>query len=123
MSWIGSSLKISPLAQVAFLRKTVNRQLAVSAHAYTMTDRIMVTDRLANGWEVRGKTGTANALLPNGQEDDTHEVGWFVGWASKGGRTVVFAKLVQGPRQRAKAAGPRAKAAFLAELPQRLGPS
>lgn len=120
MSWIGSSLKISPVGQITFLRKIVNRQLGLSAHAHAMTDRIMVTDVLANGWVVRGKTGTVNARLPNGQEDESQQVGWFVGWASKGDRTVVFAKLVQAPSEEGKAAGPRAKAAFLADLPQRL---
>ncbi len=122
MSWIGSSLKISPVGQIAFLRKIVNRQLGLSAHAHDMTDRIMVTDSLPNGWVVRGKTGTGNARLPNGQEDDTHQVGWFVGWASKGDRTIVFAKLVHVPHEDARAAGPRAKAAFMAELPHMLAP-
>nr|WP_229414374.1 penicillin-binding transpeptidase domain-containing protein [Massilia arenosa] len=37
LSWIGSSLKISPLEQLAFLGKLVNRQLGVSERAYGMT--------------------------------------------------------------------------------------
>ena len=65
LSWIGSSLKISPVEQVAFLRKLVNRQLALSAQAYDMTSRIMISETLENGWEVHGKTGTAPAVLPD----------------------------------------------------------
>ena len=59
MSWVGSSLKISPVEQVAFLRKMVNRQLPLTPHAYDMTSRIMKPVMLANGWQVQGKTGTA----------------------------------------------------------------
>jgi beta-lactamase class D len=43
-----------------------------------------------------------------------------VGWANKGGRTLVFARLIQDSPQdgrRAVRAGLRARAAFLGELP------
>ena len=72
----------------AFLRKIVNRSLPVSAHAYDMTARLLKLDAPVNGWEVYGKTGTSPALLADGRGDDTQDIGWFVGWASKGGRTL-----------------------------------
>ncbi|WP_300753615.1 class D beta-lactamase [Janthinobacterium sp.] len=120
MSWIASSLKISPVEQVAFLRKMVNRQLPVSAHAYEMTSRLTSLGILPNGWEVHGKTGTASPVLANGKDDLKHSYGWFVGWASKGGRTVVFSHLVLEASQPGSSAGPRAKEAFLRGLPAQL---
>lgn len=120
MSWVGSSLAISPAEQIGFLRKVVNRQLQLSPQAYAKTARIMSRETLPNGWEVYGKTGTASYILPNGQDDDSHQYGWYVGWASKGGRTIVFARLVLHERQGDDHAGPRVKRAFLKELPGRL---
>ena len=119
-SWVGSSLRISPLEQVRFLRKVANRELPLSAHAYAETFRIMPRQMLANGWEVLGKTGTAPALLPDGGDDATRQYGWYVGWASKNGRTVVFARLVLDARQDVAMGGPRARETVLRELPARL---
>lgn len=83
LSWINSSLQISPLEQVAFLRKLVNRQLGVSAHAYDMTGKITLYGKVLGGWTVHGKTGSGGGN------------GWYVGWATKGTRTVVFARLLK----------------------------
>jgi beta-lactamase class D len=119
LSWVGSSLKISPVEQVAFLRKVVRRELPLSPQAYDMTSRLMAPVTLANGWTVQGKTGTASPARADGKDDSELQYGWYVGWASKGGRTVVFAHLVLDRRQD-DAAGPRARAAVLRELPARL---
>lgn len=118
-SWISSSLQISPDEQVAFLRRIVNRQLPVSAHAFDVTAQLLKLPFETGGWQVYGKTGTAS-LLADGKEDPAHAYGWFVGWATKGERTVVFAHLVLARTQAGSSAGPRAKAAFLRELPGRL---
>ena len=120
MSWISSSLKISPMEQVAFLRRVVNRELPLSAKAYDMTTRIMQPVTLANGWVVHGKTGTATPVLSNGKDDEVHQHGWFVGWATKGQRTIVFARMVKEKREEATSAGPRTREAFLRELPAQL---
>ncbi len=120
LSWVSSSLQISPVEQVAFLRKVVNRTLPLSATAYDMTLRILPAETLANGWEVHGKTGTAMPVLADGTDDKNHQYGWFVGWASKQQRTIVFARLVRDQRRQADSAGPRLKQAFLSELPARL---
>jgi len=119
MSWIASSLKISPAEQTAFLRKIVNRQLPLSAHAYDMTARLTALGALSNGWQIHGKTGTASPVLADGGDDRRHSYGWFVGWASKGGRTVVFSRLVLEDTQES-AAGPRTRDAFLRDLPAQL---
>lgn len=119
MSWISSSLTISPTEQVAFLRKLVNRQLPLSAHAYDMTTRIMPAETLDNGWQIHGKTGTAAVVLPDGRDDREQQYGWYVGWASKGQRTIVFARLLRDRRQEG-AAGARVKQALLRDLSMRL---
>jgi bla regulator protein BlaR1 len=119
MSWISSSMLISPVEQAAFLRKVVNRQLPLSAHAYTMSAQLL---RLPDqgGWQVFGKTGTAIGMPPAGAADPSQTYGWFVGWASKDGRTVVFARLLRDRTQARAPAGPRVRQAFLRDLPARL---
>jgi beta-lactamase class D OXA-42 len=107
MSWIASSLRISPLEQLAFLDKVVNRRLGVSALAYDMTARLTQLGQPPAGWRVNGKTGSASGF------------GWYVGWASQGGRTLVFAHLIEkDPAQpRDMPAGVLARDAFIKELP------
>ena len=119
-AWINSSLTISPIEQVAFLRNMVNRKLALSDQAYERTMRIMPRQTLANGWTVYGKTGTGAPVLPNGKDDFAHSYGWYVGWATKGQRTIVFARLVQDQQMVKGSAGPRARDAFLSDLPAQL---
>ncbi|MYM80636.1 class D beta-lactamase [Duganella sp. FT50W] len=119
MSWIGSSLQISPDEQVDFLRKIVNRQLPLSARAYQMTGRILPAQTLANGWTIHGKTGTASLVLPDGSDDKQRVYGWYVGWATKGARTIVFARMMLDHRQESYA-GARARQAFLSEVATQL---
>ena len=119
-SWFNGSLRISALEQGAFLRKVVRRELGLTPHAYDTSAQLLRLPALSNGWDVYGKTGTARGVLPDGGEDMTRAYGWFVGWASKGGRTVVFARMVLQPRDPEQAAGPALKAAFLRTLPATL---
>lgn len=119
-AWISSSLQISPREQAAFLRKIVQRELPVSAHAYDMTSTLLRLPALSNGWDVYAKTGTALLTGPDGTEDADRSYGWFVGWAVKDGRTVVFTRMVLAPRDPDRSTGPMLKEAFLRELPARL---
>jgi beta-lactamase class D/beta-lactamase regulating signal transducer with metallopeptidase domain len=116
VSELSPTLAISPVEQTVFLRKVVKRSLPLSAHAYDMTARLLRQDALANGWEVYGKTGTAQARLADGSADETQYIGWFVGWATKGGRTLVFARLLRHPADKYRYAGPRARDALLSDL-------
>jgi len=116
-AWISSSLQVSPREQVAFLRKVANRELPVSAHAFDMTAQLLRLPTLADGWQVYGKTGTATG---DGFDDTGRALGWFTGWATKDGRTVVFARQNLGPRHPDRAAGPLLKEHFLRALPGRL---
>lgn len=116
-AWLGSSLQISPLEQLNFLEQVVQRRLAVTARAYDMVDRITKIGTLPNGWEIHGKTGTGFPITSDGSTDEDHAFGWFVGWASNGSRSVVFARLVQDSEAQSVPAGLRAREAFMKELP------
>lgn len=89
-AWLMSSLTVSPDEQVAFLRRMLAHRL-VSAKAHALTESILPAFDGSHGWRVHGKTGSGWA------DRDQSRLGWFVGWADKGGRRVVFAKLVAGP--------------------------
>ncbi|ADJ65071.1 class D beta-lactamase [Herbaspirillum seropedicae] len=115
-AWINSSLRISPLEQIAFLRRLVNRQLPVNARAYEMTGRITRITAAPDGWEIHGKTGTGSPGS-DGRYDPAHAYGWFVGWAIKDDRKLVFARLIQDDRPTQPNAGLRARDGLLDDLP------
>lgn len=120
-AWIGSSLKISPVEQAAFLQRLVNRTLPVSRYAMDMTARLALIDERPNGWEVHGKTGMAYPRDASGKSDEAHGFGWFVGWGVKAGRTVVFVRLVQDEVAGGVSAGLRARGEVLHEWPGVVG--
>ena len=119
-AWIASSLKISPREQVQFLAKLNNRQLPVDRRAMDMTANIVEKTQIVDGWTVHGKTGMAYPHRSGDTFDREHPWGWFVGWAEKGNRTVVFARLVQDEKKMSGSAGVRAKDSILTELPSLL---
>lgn len=121
-AWIGSSLKLSPVEQIAFLGKLVNRRLPVSETVYGKVEQI-VESFPAGPWRVYGKTGMAYPRRADDSFDKAHAFGWFVGWATQRGRTLVFARLIQDERVETGPAGHRARAAFLAELPGLAAPT
>jgi beta-lactamase class D len=115
--WLDSSLRISPLEQVAFLHRLVIRDLGVSARAYEMTARITAITPPVAGWEIHGKTGTGFRMKADDQPDLKRQIGWFVGWAQKGPRSVVFAYALADDQPEERRAGPRAREALLERLP------
>jgi len=118
LSELSPTLKISPLEQIVFLRKVVNRSLPISDHAYDMTARLLKVDAPVNGWQVYGKTGTASSRASNASAKDEQGIGWFVGWTVRGGRTLVFARLSQYPAHTYDA-GAQTRQAFLNQLARR----
>lgn len=114
-AWLSSSLKISPLEQVAFLRKLVNRKLPVAREAMDLTMEIVEATTVGDGWTVYGKTGAAYPRQADGSFARARGWGWFVGWADKGDRTVVFARLDQDEKREKGSAGIRNRKAFLTE--------
>ena len=116
-AWIASSLQVSPLEQLAFLRKLVNLELPVSKRAQELTMKIVETSAAADGWQAHGKTGMAYPRKADGEFDEEHPYGWYVGWANKGERSLVFVRLIQDDKKEPGTAGVRSRAAFLEELP------
>ena len=92
-SWLMSSLKISPDQQVAFLRRFLTGRLPISKHAGEMTMAIVPHFAAGDGWDIQGKTGSGWLRAGNGKVDYARPLGWFVGWAVKDGRRVIFARM------------------------------
>lgn len=119
-SWLGSSLTISPREQAQFLSRILVGDVPVSAAAVETTKAIM--PQFDSGdWSVWGKTGTALERKADGQPDFDRQLGWFVGWATKGDRTVVFVRFLRDGGPVDGRAGQRARDSVLAELPALAG--
>ncbi len=116
-AWIMSSLKVSPTEQVAFLRRLATRTLPVSAHTLDETLKIVTMSPAGDGWTLHGKTGTAFPRRADGDFDEARAYGWYVGWAEKDGRTLVFARLDQDEVKLPVPGGTRVRAEFMAGWP------
>ncbi len=116
-AWVNSSLEITPVEQVDFLRKLLARQLPVSAKAYDMTNAIIPTFP-AGGWTVQGKTGSTR--LGNGTDkiSDKRSLGGFVGWAQKDDQRIIFARLVVDKTRTDMPKGLKTRTGFLKDLPR-----
>lgn len=115
-SWLSSSLRISPDEQAAFMRRIVARDLPASRRAVDLTVGIVPAFE-TGGWNVQGKTGSGSLRLKNGKLDPARPIGWFVGWAEKGGRKIAFARLRIGGQKPSEPPGLALRAIFLKELP------
>lgn len=111
-AWLGSSLKISPREQIVFLRKLYHAELPVTKEAQDKTKAIL-PEFATDGWTVFGKTGTDYWA-----RDDRKQLGWFVGWAEKTSHRIIFAYLIKDAAPQDEPAGPRARKAFLDQLPK-----
>ena len=116
-SWIGSSLKISPVEQVGFLRRLLTGQLPVTSETVEKTKGIVESTELS-GWTIHGKTGSAFPRTAEGALDRAHGWGWFVGWITDGTQTYTFARLEQDEKRERTSGGPRAKDALMHDWPQ-----
>lgn len=116
-AWIASSLKISPSEQVTFLKKLVNHELPVSTDAMDAAMEIVEGRDIADGWRAQGKTGMAYSQKPDGTRNYSRPWGWYVGWARRDDRTVVFVRLIQDEKKQEPRASLRARDSILDELP------
>ncbi len=114
--WVSSTLQISPIEQIAFLRKFVNRDLPVSSKAYELTSAIVPVFKTSDGWVVHGKTGTGFQAAKSGEINSNRQFGWFVGWADNDKGTIVFAKLIRDDGKVSSRAGFRARDSLIAAL-------
>lgn len=88
-AWLSSSLEISAEEQMVFLEKLISNTLPVSIYAQTMTKNCMYLKDLLNGWKLYGKTGNGMLKDKNGHKTDLQH-GWFIGYAKKGHRHILF---------------------------------
>lgn len=115
-SWLSSSLEISPREQAQFLQRLVLRKLPVSQAAYEGTTILTKIGEQPSGWHVWGKTGSGPSLNKDGTKAGNKPWSWFVGWAEKGDRSVVFARLTKDTTKPSMASGPAARDAVLRDL-------
>ena len=115
-AWLSASLQISPAEQVAFLRRMVNGALPVDAAAVANTAAIMDYGIQSGGWHLYGKTGAGLNRDADGALVRGKPFGWFVGWAQRGDRTIVFARLRQESERPATPPGFTARDALIEDL-------
>jgi beta-lactamase class D len=116
-SWISSSLKLTPREQLTFIRRLATGQLPVSAHALETTISIMQQRETADGWQLVGKTGSAYPRNDDGNFNRARGWGWYVGMATKDGRTLVFVRLNQDESRQPISGGLRARDEFVVQWP------
>ncbi|MCJ8517282.1 beta-lactamase class D [Pseudorhizobium tarimense] len=116
-AWLMSSLKISPDEQVDFLRRFLNGELPVSDRAMMMTKAITPRFEAADGWVAHGKTGAGRLRDVAGKPAKDRPLGWFVGWAEKEGRRVVFARLYVANQASDKPLSPEVRDSLIRDLP------
>jgi len=116
-AWLSSSLQISPGEQIQFVRMLLLRDLLFSAEAVEKTIASMPVFPAGGGWTVRGVTGTGFQRMADGTRDRNRQFGWFVGWAERAARRVVFVRLVEDEGPERVPAGVRARDTVLAEFP------
>jgi beta-lactamase class D len=115
-AWLSSSLAISPREQVAFLRRMISGELPVSEAAVVNTAAITDYGMMGDGWRVHGKTGAGLPKDANGKLLRGKPFGWFVGWAEKDGRQVVFARLIRDSERQDVSPGFRARDGVVEDL-------
>jgi len=116
-AWLSSSLQISPAEQVAFLTRMIGGKLPVSAFSVDQTKALMDNGEQPGGWHLYGKTGAGLPFGDDGALLRGRPFGWYVGWAEKGDRRVVFARLVRfGERPTSGAPGAIARSGLVTVL-------
>ncbi len=115
-SWLSSSLRISADEQAAFMRGLLRDELPVKKQAMALTRETLPRFK-AGDWQVTGKTGSIFPKNKNGSYDRERPIGWFVGWAQKGDRKVVFVSVSVGDKRLKEPGGPAERARLLKRLP------
>lgn len=85
--WLSSSLKISAMEQVEFLKKLYNYRLPYSKKNIDIVKKIIELEK-SNEYEFSGKTGTSG-----------YGLGWFVGVIRKGDNRYYFALNLFGNKE------------------------
>lgn len=90
-AWLGSSLKISAIEQLHFLKAMLSNELPVNTDAVASTKKNMYLGKLDNGADYYGKTGSGrhgrNERLTN---PSLLRDGWFVGFVENDNKQYIF---------------------------------
>jgi len=116
-AWLASSLKISPDEQVVFVRRLLADALPASKRASARVRAILPRFPVDGGWTIRGKTGSIYLRNGKGQFDRSRPIGWFVGWAERGERRIIFARLIVDTKRADGPLGPTIRSRFLKDFP------
>jgi beta-lactamase class D len=120
-AWLMSSLQVSPREQVRFLKALLEKKLPVSETALALTIATVPIYPAEGGWTVHGKSGSGYLAGPDGNAIQDRPLGWFVGWAEKDARRVVFARFESGIESVGLIYGARARSAVLSNLAGMVG--
>ncbi|MBA3535269.1 MAG: class D beta-lactamase [Tatlockia sp.] len=90
-AWLASSLKISAVEQLHFLKAMLTHKLALSNESVLNTRKNLYKGKLDNGADYYGKTGSGR----NGRNERLSNPsklrdGWFVGFVEKGKQRYIF---------------------------------
>ncbi|QFI56382.1 extended-spectrum class D beta-lactamase OXA-830 [Aeromonas simiae] len=117
-AWLSSSLQISPEEQARFLGRMLEGKLPVAASTLQHTANLLKVSEI-DGWQIHGKTGMGYPKKLDGSLNRQRQIGWFVGWASKGSERRIFVHTVIQPPGK-QFASLKAKEEVLAALPAKL---
>lgn len=121
-SWLMSSLKISPDEQVEFLKRFLDGKLPISAEAVEKAKQIVPAFKGNADWHIQGKTGSGSMRNKAGKADGSRPIGWFVGWARREGREVIFARLLVDTKRHADTPiSYTVRDSLIADLPEIVG--
>jgi beta-lactamase class D len=109
--WLDSSLKISADEQVQFLKLLWNDDKIFSAATREKAKKILFVEKLSDGTEIYGKTGTG-CLEAKCSSRAGKQHGWFVGVMVLDGEPSFFALNMTDKMSTDAYAGPRAKEMF-----------
>jgi bla regulator protein BlaR1 len=87
--WLRSSLKISAIEQIEFLKKLLLYDLPFSKRNIEIVKNIIILDK-TDKYILRGKTGS-------GREKGKDILGWFVGFIKVNNKTYIFATNIEAP--------------------------
>jgi beta-lactamase class D len=83
-AWLGSSLKITPLQQLSFLQKLLDRDLPVKEEAYEYTEQLLKQDATNNPYDMAKREQPVQQLIKTARNKKTDRLaGLFAGYRSR----------------------------------------
>lgn len=117
-AWLGTSLQISPVEQIGFMRRLLANNLPFSRDAQNKTKAIIPVYDGAEAWSAHGITGTGNLKTQDGKPDPDRPFGWFVGWAEREGQHIVFVRFRVNDKPSDVPMGQVVRDEFLRDIPR-----